>query len=405
MCSRRNQAWLCIDGRAILEAGQLRSVDEFYIVRANFGPNTDQQLVNRLERAWREATEIGPRELAAALKSSTATSELAGSRGSIGLVWTGPSTGLVPVRPTEQVLCEVIDSARYRLFLVSFVAYEVKSITRALRGAVGREVEVDVLLESSTAHGGSVSFDSVKAMKETVPSANVFVWKQDRADTGSGWAKRAVHSKCAVADGELAFITSANLSAAAMERNMELGVLISGGSLPDNLYRHLDVLVTTGIIETVSMDTVCKAARSRIMASVPQRDTRPEMRLHRASHRLGLRYRLHDRKLPGSPDLVFPRFHAIVFVHGCFWHAHGCKYSTMPSTRREFWEEKFATNKARDKRNVDLLLADGWRVLTVWECALKGKRSHHEEALARRVAKWLRGTRKQLEIGGSPDSV
>ncbi len=100
------------------------------------------------------------------------------------------------------------------------------------------------------------------------------------------------------------------------------------------------------------------------------------MRLRKALHRLGLRYRLHVRKLPGSPDLVFPRFKSVVFVHGCFWHVHGCKYSTTPSARREFWTEKFAANKARDERNVNLLLADGWRVLTVWESALKEQRNH-----------------------------
>lgn len=233
------------------KVASLRSVDEFDSVKASFGPNVDPQLVGLLERAWREAADIDPRELAAALASATTTSVLAGSRGSVELVWTGPSTGLVPVRHTEQVLCEVIDSAQYRLFLVSFVAYEVNSIAKALRGAVRRHVQVDVLLESSTAHGGAVSFDSVKAMKDTVPSANVFIWKTESSTTGSDWPKRSVHAKCAVADGALAFITSANLSTAAMERNMELGVLIRGGSLPENLDRHLDALVTTGIVERV----------------------------------------------------------------------------------------------------------------------------------------------------------
>ncbi|BCO30129.1 phospholipase [Thiohalobacter sp. COW1] len=229
----------------------LRSIDEIGSIKSSFGPNADPDLICRLERAWRETAEIGPRELSAALKCASATSELASSRGSIELVWTGPSTGLVPVRHTEQVLCEVIDSARYRLFLVSFVAYDVQSIAKALRGAVGRQVQVDVLLETSSAHGGSVSYDSVKVMKESVPSANIYVWKPENENTALGYARRAVHAKCAVADGALAFITSANLSTAAMERNMELGVMIKGGSLPDNLDRHLDALVNTGIVETV----------------------------------------------------------------------------------------------------------------------------------------------------------
>lgn len=149
-------------------------------------------------------------------------------------------------------------------------------------------------------------------------------------------------------------------------------------------------------------DTVSKSVRSRIMASVRQRDTGPEMRLRKALHRLGLRYRLHDKKLSGSPDLVFPRFKAVVFVHGCFWHVHGCKYSTEPATRQEFWAEKFAANRARDERNVNLLLGDGWRVLTVWECALKEKREKSDEKVARRVAKWLKGQGRRGEIGGSP---
>jgi DNA mismatch endonuclease (patch repair protein) len=151
----------------------------------------------------------------------------------------------------------------------------------------------------------------------------------------------------------------------------------------------------------IVVDTVSKSVRSRIMASVRQRDTGPEMRLRKALHRLGLRYRLHVRKLPGSPDLVFPRFKSVVFVHGCFWHVHGCKYSTTPSARREFWTEKFAANKARDERNVNLLLADGWRVLTVWEGALKEQRNHPEEAVARRGAEWLGGTERRAEVGGS----
>jgi DNA mismatch endonuclease (patch repair protein) len=151
----------------------------------------------------------------------------------------------------------------------------------------------------------------------------------------------------------------------------------------------------------IVVDTVSKSVRSRIMASVRQRDTGPEMRLRKAMHRLGLRYRLHDRKLPGSPDLVFPRFNAVVFVHGCFWHVHGCKYSTAPTTRKEFWAEKFSANRARDERNVNLLLADGWRVLTVWECALKRKLNHPEEAVARRVAEWLKGAQRRAEVGSS----
>ena len=169
------------------------------------------------------------------------------------LVWTGPSTGQVPVRHTEQVLCEVIEAAKRRLFLVSFVAYEVDSIIRALHGAIGRQVQIDVLLESSDKHGGRVTYDSVKAMKSILPSIDVYVWSSNRKSL-PGQLSGAVHAKCAIADGELAFITSANLTSAAMERNMELGVLVKGGELPIELHRHLEALISTKVIEKVNED-------------------------------------------------------------------------------------------------------------------------------------------------------
>mgnify|MGYP000862603405 CR=1 FL=1 len=136
------------------------------------------------------------------------------------------------------------------------------------------------------------------------------------------------------------------------------------------------------------------------MASVRQRDTGPEMRLRRALHRLGLRYRLHDRRLPGSPDLVFPRFKAVVFVHGCFWHVHkGCKFATEPASRKDFWREKFEANKKRDRRNYDSLLASGWRVLVVWECAIKFEKDEELNKLGNTVSRWLESTERYGEVG------
>jgi DNA mismatch endonuclease (patch repair protein) len=146
------------------------------------------------------------------------------------------------------------------------------------------------------------------------------------------------------------------------------------------------------------MDTVDKATRSKIMASVGQKNTGVEMMLRSALHARGLRYRLHDRTLPGSPDLVFPRFRAAVFIHGCYWHAHGCHRSTAPESRRKFWEHKFDTNKRRDKRNVEALLADGWRVLTVWECTLRGKSSRCASLVARDVNRWLQSSLRTREL-------
>jgi DNA mismatch endonuclease (patch repair protein) len=133
-----------------------------------------------------------------------------------------------------------------------------------------------------------------------------------------------------------------------------------------------------------------------MMAAVGRSNTGPELALRRALHRRGLRYRLHRKDLPGSPDIVFPGRRCVVFVHGCFWHAHSCRFGTRPSSRREFWDAKFAANRARDQRVVAALLADGWRVLTVWECALKTPEGiEHAAQLTR---EWLRGEEPDFQI-------
>ncbi|HAT9038858.1 very short patch repair endonuclease [Legionella pneumophila] len=119
------------------------------------------------------------------------------------------------------------------------------------------------------------------------------------------------------------------------------------------------------------MDTVDRKTRTKIMRSVPQKNTKPEIKLRKALHKLGFRYRLHDKNLPGTPDLVFPRYKAVVFVHGCFWHRHNCKQTTTPATHKEFWLTKFKINVARDRKNNQMLEDAGWRVMSVWECELK----------------------------------
>lgn len=129
--------------------------------------------------------------------------------------------------------------------------------------------------------------------------------------------------------------------------------------------------------------------RSRMMAGIRGKDTKPELVLRRSLHALGFRYRLHEKGLPGAPDLVLSKFKAVIFVHGCFWHRHdGCRYATFPSTRSEFWTAKFAANVARDNQNQAALLSAGWRVAIVWECALRNAQG---AAAARgSVADWLR---------------
>ncbi len=149
------------------------------------------------------------------------------------------------------------------------------------------------------------------------------------------------------------------------------------------------------------MDTVDRQTRSNIMASVGQKNTGAELVLRKALHKIGLRYKLHDRSLPGSPDLVFPRFHAVVFVHGCYWHPHGCYRSTTPKTQREFWIDKFHANRLRDERNVSSLRELGWRVLTVWECALLGKSVLDPDEVIGFVRAWLLSTHPLGQIYGN----
>lgn len=143
-------------------------------------------------------------------------------------------------------------------------------------------------------------------------------------------------------------------------------------------------------------DIVDAKTRSRMMAGIRGKNTRPELALRRALHRIGLRYRLHLKSLPGKPDLVFPRFNAVLFVHGCFWHQHrGCRYSTTPATRRDFWEHKFRQNEDRDRKVKRELFEAGWRIGTIWECAIKREGA---ERGAAQVANWLNSLESSLEI-------
>ncbi|MDW9391400.1 DNA mismatch endonuclease Vsr [Sinorhizobium meliloti] len=150
------------------------------------------------------------------------------------------------------------------------------------------------------------------------------------------------------------------------------------------------------------MDNVDTTTRSRIMARVGQKDTGAEMMLRRALHGLGLRYRLHDKRLPGSPDIVLRRYGAVVFVHGCYWHAHGCHRSTVPKSRQDFWIDKFRANRARDERGYQALLEANWRVLVVWECALRGKTAMPAGEVAKWVSRWLRSTSDFGHLEGAP---
>ncbi|MGR9109103.1 MAG: very short patch repair endonuclease [Gammaproteobacteria bacterium] len=134
-------------------------------------------------------------------------------------------------------------------------------------------------------------------------------------------------------------------------------------------------------------DILSKKQRSEAMSRVRSEDTKPEWILRCGLHRLGFRYRLSNPDLPGKPDLIFARYHAVVFVHGCYWHRHpGCKNASMPKSNVDFWTKKFAENVGRDRRTETQLKARGWRVMVVWECEL----NKNTLSSIRKVADWLK---------------
>lgn len=145
-------------------------------------------------------------------------------------------------------------------------------------------------------------------------------------------------------------------------------------------------------------DVVSPAVRSRMMSSIRNRDTKPELLIRRGLHARGFRYRVSDRSLPGRPDMVFPKYHAVIFVHGCFWHRHDCHLFKWPQSRSEFWKEKITGNSKRDESNIALLCKAGWRVGVVWECSLKGKKKLPLGRVIHDCSEWLLSDLLSLEV-------
>ena len=147
-------------------------------------------------------------------------------------------------------------------------------------------------------------------------------------------------------------------------------------------------------------DTVSPEHRSRIMAAVRSKNTKPEMMIRSALHQKGYRFRLHRRDLPGVPDLVLRRFGAVIFVHGCFWHGHDCHLFRLPSTRQHFWKTKIEGNRNRDHSQHAALTAAGWRVATIWECALNGRERIDFSLVVKFCIDWLSSNQPTMEIRG-----
>ncbi|WP_112185430.1 DNA mismatch endonuclease Vsr [Ralstonia sp. GX3-BWBA] len=145
------------------------------------------------------------------------------------------------------------------------------------------------------------------------------------------------------------------------------------------------------------VDVVDSVTRSRMMSGIRGRNTKPEIVVRSLLHRHGFRFRLYVHDLPGKPDVVLPRYHAVIFVHGCFWHGHDCPLFKWPKTRPDFWREKILRNKVNDNRAIEALRANGWRVGIVWECALRGA-GKNIEGVAQSLAEWLRSDTPCIEV-------
>ena len=134
------------------------------------------------------------------------------------------------------------------------------------------------------------------------------------------------------------------------------------------------------------------------MAKIHAKDTAIELLVRKRLFHLGFRYKVNDKSLPGKPDIVFPKYRAVIFVHGCFWHAHDCSLFRLPKTNRNFWKNKIASNRLRDRRVMDALRDQNWRVAVIWECAIRGMSEEHLVEVMEKTAFWLTSNEDSLEI-------
>lgn len=146
------------------------------------------------------------------------------------------------------------------------------------------------------------------------------------------------------------------------------------------------------------VDIVDVSTRSRMMAGIKGRNTKPEILIRKLLHKKGFRFRLHVKDLPGKPDIVLSKYKAVIFVNGCFWHGHkDCHLFKLPATRTEFWQEKITRNQANDSKSINLLLENNWKVGVVWECSIRGATKDHGRVI-NTISEWLRGESSFIEI-------
>lgn len=151
------------------------------------------------------------------------------------------------------------------------------------------------------------------------------------------------------------------------------------------------------------MDIISKEQRSKIMSKIRSKDTVPEKQIRKALHHAGFRYRIYDKKYPGTPDIVLPKYYSVIFINGCFWHGHAdCKIFRFPKSNQMFWIKKISRNCERDKINIKQYQDKCWRVCVVWECAIRGERKKEKiDNVLRKIILWLEETKEPfLEIRG-----
>jgi phosphatidylserine/phosphatidylglycerophosphate/cardiolipin synthase-like enzyme len=210
-------------------------------------------LIEDFLNKWQhEASELSPQSVAFALEAAVAATERHRASASTELVWTGPDVRTIPLRRTDQVLLQVIRSAQRSLLIVSFAVYRIPAVVQALHEAADRHVRVWLCLEPGEASGGHVSVDGLEIMGDDLAGrVSMYVWPPESRPTDALGRTGSLHAKCAVADDDLLFITSANLTEFAMNLNMELGVLVRGGELPGQVRVHFERLVSAGALRCV----------------------------------------------------------------------------------------------------------------------------------------------------------
>jgi len=209
-------------------------------------PNADSRIeAQQIVDAWRAAGSNDLMQLAWALRAAAATDDAWRESQKLELVWTGPSESGETFRRTDQALLELIDSAQEELWIVSFVAYKIDSINKALKAAIDRGVTVSLVLESKKESGGKIRFGGIKSLKRSVrKKSRIYIWPEDKRPESDDGKKGALHAKCAVADASKLLVSSANLTDAAMQLNIEMGILISGGGLPQQVAANLTKMVS-----------------------------------------------------------------------------------------------------------------------------------------------------------------